>query len=111
MEISLPRSHSGGSWSDSIPVSSVGHQPQYGMFGNRDIPFHGDYNRISLADSGDPDHPHFADKSWTDKTATSFRARTRVRSRSRKASMCCDAALTWPRTPRAGTTARLPDAP
>jgi len=36
------------------------------MFGNRDIPFHGDYNRISLADSGDLDHPLFADKSWTD---------------------------------------------
>jgi hypothetical protein len=62
----LPRSQSGGSWSDSIPVSSVGHQPQYEMFGNRDIPFHGDYNRISLADSGDPDHPLFADESWTD---------------------------------------------
>ena len=25
--------------------------------------------------------------------------------------MCRDAALTWPRTPRAGTTARSPDAP
>ena len=25
--------------------------------------------------------------------------------------MCCNAALTWPRTPRAGTTARSPDAP
>ena len=47
-------------------MSSVGHQPQYEMFGNRDIPFHGDYNRISLADSGDPDHPLFADMSWMD---------------------------------------------
>jgi hypothetical protein len=62
----LPRSQSGGSWWDSIQVSSVGHQPQYEMFGNRDILFHGDYNSISLADSGDPDHPLFADKSWTD---------------------------------------------
>jgi hypothetical protein len=25
--------------------------------------------------------------------------------------MCCNAALTWPRTPRAGMTARSPDAP
>jgi hypothetical protein len=50
VEISLPCSQSGGS--DSIQVSSVGHQSQYEMFGNRDIPFHGDYNRISLADSG-----------------------------------------------------------
>ncbi len=24
-------------------VSSVGHQPEYEMFGNRDVPFHGDY--------------------------------------------------------------------
>jgi hypothetical protein len=62
----LPCSQSGGSWSDSIQVSSVGHPSQYEMFGNRDIPFHGDYNRISLADSGDPDHPLFADMSWTD---------------------------------------------
>jgi hypothetical protein len=59
----LPCSQSGGSWSDSIQVSSVGHQSQYEMFGNWDIPFHGDYNRISL---DDPDHPLFADMSWTD---------------------------------------------
>ena len=25
--------------------------------------------------------------------------------------MCCNAALTWPRTPRVGMTARSPDAP
>jgi hypothetical protein len=61
-------SHSGDGegWSDSIQVSSVGHQSQYEMFGNRDIPFHGDYNWISLANSGDLDHPLFAYMSWTD---------------------------------------------
>ena len=62
----MPCAQSGESWSDSIQVSSVGHQSQYEMFGNRDIPFHGDYNRVSLADSGDPDHALFADMSWTD---------------------------------------------
>jgi hypothetical protein len=32
----------GLSWSSTI-VSDLGHQPEYEMFGNRDIPFHGDY--------------------------------------------------------------------
>jgi hypothetical protein len=30
------------------PASDVAHQPEYEMFGNRDIPFQGDYNWISL---------------------------------------------------------------
>lgn len=32
----------GDSWS-STKVSSVGHQPEYEMFGDADVPFHGDY--------------------------------------------------------------------
>ncbi len=62
----MPCSQSGRSWSDSIQVSSVGHRSQYEMFGTGTSPSHGDYNRISLADSGDPDHPLFADMSWMD---------------------------------------------
>jgi hypothetical protein len=38
-------SSDGVTWSPSL-VSSVGHQPQYEMFGGRDIPFHGDYNWV-----------------------------------------------------------------
>ncbi len=61
-------SSNGTSWSDSIQVSSVGHQSQYEMFGSRDIPFHGDYNWISLAntDLDDPDSPLRAYMTWTD---------------------------------------------
>ena len=61
-------SHSsdGKTWAPSTKVSSVGHQSQYEMFGNRDIPFHGDYNWISLAESNDPDHPLLAYMTWTD---------------------------------------------
>jgi hypothetical protein len=36
----------------SARASSEGHQSQYEMFSNRDIPFHGDYNWISLALDG-----------------------------------------------------------
>jgi hypothetical protein len=63
-------SHStnGTTWAPSTKVSSVGHQSQYEMFGNRDIPFHGDYNWISLAntDPEDPTSPLLAYMSWTD---------------------------------------------
>ncbi|MEX0625953.1 MAG: sialidase family protein [Chloroflexota bacterium] len=38
-------------WS-SIKVSDVGHQPQYEMFGNRQVPFQGDYNWVSIVDDG-----------------------------------------------------------
>ena len=92
-------------------MSSVGHQPQYEMFGNRDIPFHGDYNWISLAESNDPDHPLLAYMTWTDNRDVVPGTDPREDEQDGKASMCCDAALTWPRTPRAGTTARSPDAP
>lgn len=43
-------SNGGASWS-SVRVSDVGHQPNFEMFGNRDIPFQGDYNWISLVDT------------------------------------------------------------
>ncbi|MGI8909542.1 MAG: hypothetical protein ACR2JR_03175 [Rubrobacteraceae bacterium] len=63
-------SHSGNgaAWAASTKVSSVSHQSQYEMFGSRDIPFHGDYNWISLAntDPDDPDSPLRAYMSWTD---------------------------------------------
>ncbi len=63
-------SHStdGTAWSASTKVSSVGHQSQYEMFGDRQIPFQGDYNWISLAntDPSDPGSPLFAYMSWTD---------------------------------------------
>ncbi|MBA3424997.1 MAG: exo-alpha-sialidase [Rubrobacter sp.] len=63
-------SHStnGTAWAASTKVSSTGHQSEYEMFGSRDIPFHGDYNWISLAntDPDDPNSPLRAYMSWTD---------------------------------------------
>jgi hypothetical protein len=40
----------GASWA-SLKVSDVGHQPQYEMFAGRDVPFQGDYNWVSIADT------------------------------------------------------------
>ena len=40
----------GGSWTYA-DVSSVTQMPQYEQFGNRDVPFHGDYNYISAEGS------------------------------------------------------------
>jgi hypothetical protein len=40
----------GSGFDPAIQVSSVGHQSQYEMFSARDLPFHGDYNWISLAE-------------------------------------------------------------
>jgi len=37
------------SFGPAVRLSSEGHQSAYEMFSNRDIPFHGDYNWISLA--------------------------------------------------------------
>ncbi|HZD18519.1 MAG TPA: sialidase family protein [Actinomycetota bacterium] len=54
----------GGSFGPSVQLSTVGHQPQYEMFGNRDIPFQGDYNWISIAPDGSGGL--FAYASWTD---------------------------------------------
>ena len=61
-------STNGTTWSATTRVSSQSHQSQYEMFGNRDIPFHGDYNWISLAntDPTDPTSPLLAYMSWTD---------------------------------------------
>jgi hypothetical protein len=44
-------------------MSSVTHQPSYEMFGNRSIPFQGDYNWIALAFDGDS---LFGYTAWTD---------------------------------------------
>jgi hypothetical protein len=41
-------SDDGTTFGDSAKVSDVGHQPQYEMFADRQIPFQGDYNWISL---------------------------------------------------------------
>ena len=69
-EVNTFFSHSsnGTTWEPRTKVSSVGHQSQYEMFGSRDIPFHGDYNWISLAntDPDDPDSPLRAYMTWTD---------------------------------------------
>ncbi|MDQ3602797.1 MAG: glycoside hydrolase [Actinomycetota bacterium] len=61
-------SGNGTSWADSTKVSSASHQSQYEMFGSRDIPFHGDYNWISLANTNpdNPDSPLRAYMTWTD---------------------------------------------
>jgi hypothetical protein len=42
----------GAVWSASLKVSDVAHQPQYEMFGNRSVPFQGDYNWVSIVDDG-----------------------------------------------------------
>jgi hypothetical protein len=52
------------SFGGSVQVSDEGHQSAYEMFGNRDIPFHGDYNWISLVT--DTDGSLFGYASWTD---------------------------------------------
>ena len=44
-------------------LSSVTHQPSYEMFGNRSIPFQGDYNWVALAFDGDS---LFGYATWTD---------------------------------------------
>ncbi|MGH9053017.1 MAG: sialidase family protein [Acidimicrobiia bacterium] len=41
----LATSSDGASWSPT-KVSTIGHQPNYEMFGNRDVPFHGDYSWV-----------------------------------------------------------------
>jgi hypothetical protein len=57
-------SDTGTSFDPSIKLSTAGHQPQYEMFGNRDIPFQGDYNWISIADGDDVSLVAYA--TWTD---------------------------------------------
>ena len=53
-----------GGWAGSTKVSTVGHQSAYEMFSSRDLPFHGDYNWISIATR--PNGSAFAYMSWTD---------------------------------------------
>ena len=69
-EVNTFFSHStnGTTWSDATRVSSEGHQSQYELFGDRDVPFHGDYNWISLVNSDEtnPRSPLLAYMSWTD---------------------------------------------
>ncbi|MFN2472002.1 MAG: sialidase family protein [Gaiellaceae bacterium] len=48
----------------SQKVSEVGHQSQYEMFGSRNVPFHGDYNWVSIASRADGSE--FAYMGWTD---------------------------------------------
>src|SRR4030095_3903039 len=45
-------------------ISSATHQPSYEMFGNRQIPFQGDYNWVALALDGDSSV--FSARGWTD---------------------------------------------
>jgi hypothetical protein len=54
----------GSTFSPPVVASSMGQQPQYEMFGNRDIPFLGDYNWIQLAENGDGSLSGYL--SWTD---------------------------------------------
>jgi hypothetical protein len=57
-------SDDGTSFGASTQVSTVGNQPQYEMFSNRDIPFYGDYNWISIQDVNAS--TLFAYMAWTD---------------------------------------------
>jgi hypothetical protein len=56
----------GQTWMDTTKVSNQAHQPQYEMFGDRQIPFQGDYNWITLANSQDSEGSLLAYMSWTD---------------------------------------------
>lgn len=53
-----------GGWAASTKVSTIGHQSAYEMFSGRDLPFHGDYNWISIATRANGSA--FAYMSWTD---------------------------------------------
>jgi hypothetical protein len=57
-------SDDGASFAPSSMVSSVTHQPSYEMFGNRQIPFQGDYNWVALAFDGASSL--FGYMGWTD---------------------------------------------
>jgi hypothetical protein len=56
-------STTGTSFTGSTGISTVAHQPQYEMFGGRQVPFQGDYNWVSLAQDGTS---LFAYMAWTD---------------------------------------------
>jgi hypothetical protein len=57
-------SDDGTSFSPVGMVSSVTHQPSYEMFGNRSVPFQGDYNWVALAFDGASSL--FGYMGWTD---------------------------------------------
>jgi hypothetical protein len=57
-------SETGTSFGSSTQLSTIGNQPQYEMFSNRDIPFYGDYNWISIQDVNTT--TLFAYAAWTD---------------------------------------------
>jgi hypothetical protein len=57
-------SWTGTGWSPAQRMSTMGHQSQYEMFSSRDLPFHGDYNWISLAERSDGSVIGYM--SWTD---------------------------------------------
>jgi hypothetical protein len=57
-------SDDGTSFAPVGAVSSTTHQPSYEMFGNRDIPFQGDYNWVALAFNGATSL--FGFMGWTD---------------------------------------------
>ena len=57
-------SYDGMTFGAPMQASSVGQQPQYEMFGSRDIPFLGDYNWIQLVELGDGSL--FGYMTWTD---------------------------------------------
>lgn len=56
-------SSDGVSWTPLGRISAETHQPSYEMFGNRDIPFQGDYNWVAIADGAEG---LFAYAAWTD---------------------------------------------
>jgi hypothetical protein len=57
-------SYDGETFGTPMLASSVSQQPQYEMFGNRNIPFLGDYNWIQLVELGDGSL--FGYMTWTD---------------------------------------------
>ena len=57
-------SDDGRAYGRAVKASDRGHQIEYEMFGDRQIPFHGDYNWISLAER--PDGSLFGYFAWAD---------------------------------------------
>lgn len=57
----------GATWTPLGMISETTHQSSYEMFGNRDIPFQGDYNWVAIADdNGSAAGGLFAYAAWTD---------------------------------------------
>ena len=87
----LAHSTNGTTWSRSRRCPRQAHQSQYEMFGSRNIPFHGDYNWISLAER--PDGTLIGYMAWTRQPRRGSRARPararsgRLRRRLRRGSM------------------------